>query len=231
MTYESAWTHHLLRTVNLLGGTKKERRDLQTWTNRKKSVQFLLLKLFEGLYTVLIWYILQHPDFVNSSPWPNDIAVLALSTSVDDSSETVGVIGISSHPVDHSYQECTISGWGYLNTGTVYVLKIDSNTIPDSRPWQQQKVRKRIVPMCWDQKQSKTARCQGVKPRHAICRNTVGKTNSSRVFKRGPKIIMPSNGHYWWMGRVSWALWFSAWNDNNRNRSNIGDYCKVAGGF
>ena len=58
--------------------------------------------------------ITQHPDFINlgAAAWPNDIALLELTVSADESDPNIQSVPISSREVDFPYSDCMISGWG-----------------------------------------------------------------------------------------------------------------------
>ncbi|XP_071114886.1 chymotrypsin-like serine proteinase [Haliotis cracherodii] len=56
-----------------------------------------------------------HPNYNgNAADYPNDIAVLRLTSSMDTSSSAVGTVSLASGSNDYSGQTCTISGWGRL---------------------------------------------------------------------------------------------------------------------
>ncbi|XP_071114885.1 chymotrypsin-like serine proteinase [Haliotis cracherodii] len=59
-----------------------------------------------------------HPNYNgNAAGYPNDIAVLRLTSSMDTSSSAVGTVSLASGSYDYAGQTCTISGWGRLSGG------------------------------------------------------------------------------------------------------------------
>ncbi len=61
-----------------------------------------------------IKHVFQHPDWNNSGylGFPNDIAVMRLSTSADLSSPYISTITMASDGEDFVGDECYITGWG-----------------------------------------------------------------------------------------------------------------------
>ncbi|XP_048236587.1 chymotrypsin-like serine proteinase [Haliotis rufescens] len=77
-----------------------------------------------------------HPDYNgNAGGYPNDIAVLRLSTSMDTNSSAVSTVNLASGSNDYAGQTCTISGWGRLSGGgsTPNVLqKVDMTVLTNT---------------------------------------------------------------------------------------------------
>ncbi|XP_071115166.1 chymotrypsin-like serine proteinase [Haliotis cracherodii] len=76
-----------------------------------------------------------HPNYNgNAAGYPNDIAVLRLTSSMDTSSSAVGTVSLASGSNDYAGQTCTISGWGRLSGGSTpnNLQKVDMTVLTNN---------------------------------------------------------------------------------------------------
>ncbi|KAK3083387.1 hypothetical protein FSP39_021367, partial [Pinctada imbricata] len=88
-------------------------------------------------YQVMLEYLainLQHPNYGSGAgAYPNDIALLRLSSSVSTSSNSIGIISLASGNGDYAGQTCTITGWGRTSSGSPNTLqKVDMKVMTNS---------------------------------------------------------------------------------------------------